>query len=230
MSKKASASFSSYDLAEPEPSALVESLRAFGYSLKTAIADLIDNSIAAKAKNIWLRFEWNGADSRITIRDDGEGMTEKSLIAAMRPGSQSPLDLRSPTDLGRFGLGLKTASFSQCRRLTVVSRVLNGRTAVRSWDLDYVKKTREWRLLKTIEPAVLKLLKESIPEHGTVVLWENMDRITGNDHPEDDKAHQRFLQAIDLTKQHLEMVFHRYLESRNEGIQNASCPNLYALA
>ena len=215
MSKKASASFSSYDLAEPEPSALVESLRAFGYSLKTAIADLIDNSIAAKAKNIWLRFEWNGADSRITIRDDGEGMTEKSLIAAMRPGSQSPLDLRSPTDLGRFGLGLKTASFSQCRRLTVVSRVLNGRTAVRSWDLDYVKKTREWRLLTTIEPAVLKLLKESIPEHGTVVLWENMDRITGNDHPEDDKAHQRFLQAIDLTKQHLEMVFHRYLERPN---------------
>ena len=212
MSKKSSAAISSYELAEPEPAALIESLRAFGYSLKTAIADLIDNSIAAKAKNVWVDFEWLGTDSRITVRDDGEGMTEKSLIAAMRPGSQSPLESRSPSDLGRFGLGLKTASFSQCRRLTVVSKAPNGRTAVRCWDLDYVNKTRQWRLLKTIDPSQLKHLKGCIPEHGTVVLWEKMDRVTGNDHLEDDKAYQRFLEAIDITKQHLEMVFHRYLE------------------
>ena len=83
-----------YDLAQPEPSALIESLRAFGYSLRTAIADLIDNSIAANARNVWVQFEWDGKDSRITIKDDGDGMQEAELIAAMRPGSQSPLDER----------------------------------------------------------------------------------------------------------------------------------------
>ena len=112
-----------YDLTQPEPAALVESLRAFGYSLRTAIADLVDNSITAKSKNIWVHFEWNGAGSRITIKDDGDGLTEAALVTAMRPGNQSPLDDRAPKDLGRFGLGLKTASFSQCRRLTVVSKV-----------------------------------------------------------------------------------------------------------
>ena len=204
-----------YDLAQPEPSALVESLRAFGYSLRTAIADLIDNSIAANAKNVWVHFEWDGTDSRITIKDDGDGMTEAELIAAMRPGSQSPLDERSPKDLGRFGLGLKTASFSQCRRLTVISKVTNGQDAARCWDLDYVKKTGQWRLLKTIEPKPLTLLNETIPDRGTIVLWEKMDRVTGHTRSDDDKAYNRFLEAIDGVKQHLEMVFHRYLERPN---------------
>lgn len=201
-----------YDLAQPEPSALIESLRAFGYSLRTAIADLIDNSIAANARNVWVQFEWDGKDSRITIKDDGDGMQEAGLIAAMRPGSQSPLDERSPKDLGRFGLGLKTASFSQCRRLTVVSKEMNCDVVARCWDLDYVSKTKQWRLLKTIEPEPLTLLNETIPDKGTIVLWEKMDRITGHTRSDDDKAYKRFLEVIDGVKQHLEMVFHRYLE------------------
>lgn len=204
-----------YDVAQPEPAALMESLRAFGYSLRTAIADLVDNSIAAKAKNVWIHFEWNGSESHITIKDDGEGMTEAALIAAMRPGSQSPLEERSPKDLGRFGLGLKTASFSQCRRLTVVSKVMNGALAARCWDLDYVNKTREWRLLKTIEPEPLGLLNETIPDQGTIVLWQNMDRVTGNTRSDDDKAYKGFLEGAENVKQHLEMVFHRYLERIN---------------
>lgn len=204
-----------YDVTQPEPAALVESLRAFGYSLRTAIADLVDNSIAAKAKNVWIHFEWDGPDSRITIKDDGEGMTEDALIAAMRPGSQSPLEERSPKDLGRFGLGLKTASFSQCRRLTVVSKVMNGALAARCWDLDYVNRTKEWRLLKTIEPEPLGFLKETIPDQGTIVLWQKMDRVTGQARTDDDKAYKRFLEGAEKVKQHLEMVFHRYLERPN---------------
>ncbi len=201
-----------FDVAAPEPSALVESLRAFGYSLRTAIADLIDNSVAAKARNVWVHFNWDGPDSHITVKDDGVGMTERELIAAMRPGSQSPLEVREPKDLGRFGLGLKTASFSQCRRLTVVSKVMNGKLVARCWDLDYVNETKEWRLLKTIEPEPLKLLKETIPYNGTIVLWQKMDRITGHTRSEDEKAYKRFLESIEGVKQHLEMVFHRYLE------------------
>ncbi len=204
-----------YDLTQPEPAALVESLRAFGYSLRTAIADLVDNSITAKSKNIWIHFEWNGAGSRLTIKDDGDGLTEAALVKAMRPGNQSPLEDRAPKDLGRFGLGLKTASFSQCRRLTVVSKVMNGELSARCWDLDYVNKSKEWRLLKTIEPDPLVLLNETIANQGTIVFWEKMDRVTGNGKADDDKAYKRFLEGADKVKKHLEMVFHRYLERPN---------------
>ncbi|MCK4790053.1 MAG: ATP-binding protein, partial [Desulfobacteraceae bacterium] len=112
---------SNVEIAEPHAGAMIESLRAFGYDLRTATADLIDNSVFAEAKNVWIYFHWNGADSFIRITDDGWGMSEGDLYEAMRPGSKSPLELRKPSDLGRFGLGMKTASFSQCRRLTVVS-------------------------------------------------------------------------------------------------------------
>src|SRR5688500_8727162 len=108
----------SYDIVNPDPAALVESLRAFGYTTSTAIADLIDNSIAAGARNVWVNFYWDGPNSWIRIDDDGSGMNEVELIAAMRPGSKSARDERDPKDLGRFGLGLKSASFSQCRLLT----------------------------------------------------------------------------------------------------------------
>src|SRR4051812_18044856 len=142
-----------YDLAEPFAPAMIESLRAFGYNLPTAIADLLDNSITAGARNIWLNFFWDGAESYLTICDDGQGMTRKELFDAMRPGSRNPLEVRGQGDLGRFGLGLKTASFSQCRRLTVKSKVEGGRASTRCWDLDYVNQTNEWRLLRAIPPA-----------------------------------------------------------------------------
>jgi len=137
-----------YDIAEPRASVMIESLRAFGYDLKTAISDLIDNSITAGAENIWVDFYWNGLSSFIRITDDGTGMSEQRLIEAMRPGSRNPLEKRDLKDLGRFGLGLKTASFSQCRRLTVASKVKDSKTAIRRWDLDYVAKIDKWYLLK----------------------------------------------------------------------------------
>ena len=101
----------------PHAGTLIESLRAFGYDLKTAIADLIDNSITAGAKNIRINFHWNGPDSGISVTDDGRGMSAKKLLEAMRVGSQSPLEEREYEDLGRFGLGMKTASFSTKARL-----------------------------------------------------------------------------------------------------------------
>ena len=115
-----------YDIVNPGASALGESLRAYGYSLNTAIADLVDNSISAKSRNIWVWLEWAGQDSRIFRVDDGRGMTEPELINAMRAGSRNPLEERNEHDLGRFGLGLKTASFSQCRSLTVASKTINS--------------------------------------------------------------------------------------------------------
>lgn len=201
-----------YDLVEPDASAMLESLRAFGYSTPSAIADLIDNSITAGAKNVWIDFHWDGQDSHVAILDDGCGMSEETLVAAMRAGSRSPLEERAPDDLGRFGLGLKTASFSQCRQLTVASKAKRHALATRRWDLDYVREHREWRLLRT--PAAgsedcLAGLAELA--HGTLVLWEKMDRVVPDESVESEAAHARFRNLIDTVEEHLGMVFHRFL-------------------
>ena len=107
--------------AEPLASAMIETFRAIGYSLETAVADIIDNSISAGAKNIWVDRIWDGGRSVITIKDDGRGMNDEEIRHALRPGYQNPNDERDIRDLGRFGLGLKTASFSQCRKVSVLS-------------------------------------------------------------------------------------------------------------
>jgi hypothetical protein len=201
----------SYEIVAPRASSLIEALRAVGYTTQTALADLVDNSITAEAKNVWLEFGWAGQSSFISITDDGSGMSEAELSEAMRPGNRSPLETRSPEDLGRFGLGLKTASFSQARRLTVASKRGGESIAVRRWDLDYVGQTGEWRLLKAPEPGSEKRLEHlsRIP-HGTVVLWERMDRIVG-DAQISAAAQDRFLRTAQSVAEHLAMVFHQYV-------------------
>src|SRR4051812_28384407 len=136
-----------YEIVPPRAEAMIESMRAFGYSPAAAIADLVDNSISAGAANVWINFHWDGEDSYVAVKDDGEGMDSEELSNAMRLGSHSPRDGRPPTDLGRFGLGLKTASFSQARTLSVVTRREGQPIAVRRWDLDYVEEMAEWCLL-----------------------------------------------------------------------------------
>src|ERR1700683_112567 len=111
----------------PSASALIESLRGLGYSPETAIADLVDNSIAADAKQVELDLEWNDGDPRMALLDDGRGMDRTALGEALRFGGSGPAAVRKPSDLGRFGLGLKTASLSQCRRLTIIG-TLDGQT------------------------------------------------------------------------------------------------------
>ena len=132
---------------EPNPEQLLESSRSFGYSLETAIADLIDNSISANANCVIIDFVFKEQNSFVRIEDDGHGMSKKSLVNAMRFGSSNPNSKRSPSDLGRFGLGLKTASFSQCRRLTVYTKDKNLEDSVACWDLDLVSKKKKWLLL-----------------------------------------------------------------------------------
>ena len=197
----------------PRPSALIESLRSFGYSPETAIADLLDNSVTAGAKLIDIRFEWAGPDSKVIILDDGEGMDEVVLRAAMRPGSVNPLETRSPKDLGRFGLGLKTASFSQARSLTVASkRRLGDPLSVRRWDLDHVGRTDRWSLLKTARDDAADAISSLDPlESGTLVIWDTLDRIVDARSSEDTRARNAFFAMVDQVKAHLEMVFHRII-------------------
>ena len=141
-------------------------------------------------------------------------MNEAGLTEAMRLGSRSPLEERPPGDLGRFGLGLKTASFSQCRRLTVWTRVSEATgLSVRCWDLDYVNQTGQWRLLKLPPrgPAARSAQLEEL-DSGTVVVWENLDRLVEGSPVEDQRAQRRFLEVAEAVETHLAMVFHRFLE------------------
>ncbi|GLI45745.1 ATP-binding protein [Methanoculleus bourgensis] len=208
--------FKTFDIVDPDPGALIESLRAFGYTLEASIADIIDNSIAAGARNIYVNFSWRGEQSIITITDDGCGMTREELVNAMRPGCRNPLEDRDPEDLGRFGLGLKTASFSQCRKLTVGSKARGYSVVVRNWDLDYVDQCREWRL-RRMSPDYAGGLFSSLEKlgSGTIVLWEQIDRLVGGADPEDPGRENIFYEHIDVVKSHLAMVFHRFLENRN---------------
>ena len=195
---------------------MVESLRAVGYSPPTAVADLVDNSIAAGARNVWIKFWWAGPESYITIRDDGTGMDPDQLTLAMKPGTIGPLEDRDPDDLGRFGLGLKTASFSQCRRITVASRGSAGMKSYRRWDLDYVQEVDQWRLL-TAPAAGSEYLFDELDEseHGTIVAWECLDRIVGDSLKENKKALGHFTSIIRDVDDHLAMVFHRFLAGKN---------------
>jgi hypothetical protein len=203
------------EIAEPRAGAMIQSLRAFGYDLRTALADLIDNSVFAGAKNVWIYFHWNGSDSYISITDDGCGMSESELFEAMRPSSKSPLEDREPGDLGRFGLGLKTASFSQCKRLSVASRKKGQTIAIRRWDLDHVTKVDKWEILKYVASGSEKRI-ESIDglAHGTTILWECLDRVIGDAHVRDKRTHDRFLDLINSVEYYLAMVFHRFLDEK----------------
>lgn len=207
-----------YDIANPGAAELFESLRAFGYDLPTALADIIDNSITARARNIWIDMIWNGSASRITIRDDGEGISEPELLQAMRPGSISPRESRAVNDLGRFGLGMKTASISQCRCLTVISKKRGGQAAVRRWDLDYIASTGtgEWRLLKgdDLLSSEDRALLE-VQEQGTILFWDRLDQLVGDSGTDDEIAQKHFRERADAVRDHLAMVFHRFLRGRN---------------
>jgi Histidine kinase-, DNA gyrase B-, and HSP90-like ATPase len=201
-----------YEIVAPRAPALIEALRAVGYTVQTAIADLVDNSITASAERVRLDFGWSGRDSFISVTDDGSGMTDQALTEAMRAGSRSPLDLRPPEDLGRFGLGLKTASFSQSRRLTVASKRRGASIAIRVWDLDYVGKTGEWRLMKHTDSTSMARIShlDTMPQ-GTIVLWERLDRLVGEAATNNRGAHDSFLATANAVGEHLAMVFHQYL-------------------
>lgn len=195
--------------APPRAGAMLEALRGLGYSTAAALADIIDNSVSAKATEVRVDFAWAGTASRISVLDDGRGMDDAELESAMRLGDKSPLDARAPEDLGRFGMGLKTASFSQCRRLTLASVKAGARACLR-WDLDALAANPDggWLLFegpaKGSESYLAPLANRPA---GTLVLWETLDRIVTAGYKPDD-----FNDLIDRVEAHLAMVFHRLMQ------------------
>lgn len=191
----------------PLASSLMEAARSFGnYDLGGALADLVDNSIKATSSVVEITCLWNDGQPVITVRDDGYGMSKAELHSAMRLVSINPRAERAPEDLGRFGLGLKTASFSQCRRLSVFSN-RKGKTAGARWDLDDLRD----KFLMQIPPPEEQ--KEAVSEFlgksdGTLVRWEKLDRLTEGGQA----GENEFNAAIIAAKRHLAIVFHRFLE------------------
>jgi len=194
---------------QPSASSLSESMRDLGYSLATAVADIIDNSITAGATEVDIYCDLTCEKPTLVIIDNGSGMTEDELLLAMKHGSANPKQAREPNDLGRFGLGLKTASFSQCRNLTVVSSI-NSKMCGAVWDLDHVSERDEWCLSILDGDDIQKIpYLDQLGETGTAVVWTKLDRLFEDQYGS--KRDEIVFEKLDLLDRHLSLVFHRFL-------------------
>jgi hypothetical protein len=204
----------------PAARRLVRSLRDMGYDFVQAVADLVDNSIAAGARRIDVTFRYDGNNSWLRIGDDGCGMNGRTITEAMRYGA----DAREyeSDDLGKFGLGLKTASMSQCRKLTVASRIDRDtkRIEARQFDLDHIEQANRWEVFILGAHERSEILVAPLLQHtGTVVLWEKLDRVLDYRDPWGERARKGLLALTQRLEEHLAMVFHRFIsgEARKMG-------------
>jgi hypothetical protein len=203
----------------PKPGSLVEAMRAIGYSLETSLADLIDNSIAADAKTVDILFQDRRlGEPYVAVVDDGLGMDESTLVEAMRHGSSDPRSERATHDLGRFGLGMKTASQAQCRLMTVITKRRGcAQLAGAQWDVDLIHQQNSWEL-QVLSDVDIRGEETEMPQDvvnrlssldsGTAVVWRRLDRLTES--LNDDGA--SLAHRINETRDYLGLVFHRYID------------------
>ena len=195
----------------PSAARLTDSLRDIGYDFSSAIADLVDNSITAEATEVNVVIEFDGKASRVFISDNGRGMNINGLTEAMRFGSRRKY---GSGDLGRYGLGLKTASLSQGRCLTVVTRTSAGRRVIqtRQLDLDLIAEFDDWLIIEPDRTEVIERARNLLEDApGTVVIWENLDRVVPAKNASGGWARRRFETLQQKAAEHLAMVFHKFL-------------------
>lgn len=201
----------------PEANVLMNSMRSMGYSFESAVADVLDNSISAQSHNIQINFPKEPSNCYITILDDGLGMANEELYQAMKYGSLLNGSDRSESDLGRFGLGLKSASLSQCKKLTVASKKDNVISAY-VWDLDIIEEKKDWIIQELDQLEVnniIDIYNLKNLDSGTLVVWENFDII--------EKSTGDIFTTLDNYKEktanYLSLIFHRYLnEEKSKAI------------
>ena len=191
----------------PDPISLLESNRNLGYSIEEAVSDLIDNSISAGANNISYEIHPNNGQPYFLLKDDGKGMSnvDNELVNSFRLGSKNPLDEREPDDLGRFGFGMKTASLSQARILTVITKKKGYATLAFSLDLNFIADQGKW-LLKKVD---LNLFKDELDyldnkNSGTIIRWDNWDRAP--------KSEDDLLSLNSKINDYLSVCFHRFID------------------
>lgn len=197
----------------PPATALINGIRAIGYSFSTAVADIIDNSISAAASNIDIYSDPLDSDPYFSILDNGIGMNRNELINAMTFGSNRSGRIDSPDDLGRFGLGLKSASLSQCRRFIVITKQ-NEQINAMSYNLDVIERNNKWELIELSydefknEQCFNELIKYKT---GTLVIWKEFDKLEINAKNFEDS----FRNIVAEAKKHVELVFHRFYNKVN---------------
>ena len=209
----------------PDPERIIEGLRDTGYEFNTAMADVIDNSIAAGAGNIDIRIAMDyGGSVVVSVADDGCGMDRDGLVNAMRYGSRQRA---SQASLGKFGLGLKTASTAFCRRLSAVSRGSDGGGVMKAtWDLDHIARVGRWELQLVEASRNETELLDAVAKKGkpgTLILWENIDRLLKTYAKPDGKAAKTALKRYeDELRFHVSMVYQRFLDSNDARAQDVS--------
>lgn len=195
----------------PSAARLTVSLRDIGYDFPAAVADLVDNSVSAGARHVEIVIEFEGVASRVLIADDGAGMTRNGLEEALRFGTRCGYGMN---DLGRYGLGLKTASLSQARRISLLTRRGLGRNvSSATLDLDFIVEQDDW-LIRTADardPVIRRARELLTSDSGTVVVWQDLDRVLPEHNPEGGWARRRVEGLAARTAEHLAMVFHRFL-------------------
>ncbi|WP_199883763.1 ATP-binding protein [Anaerosinus massiliensis] len=198
----------------PDAHLLLSSLRSVGYRPETAIADIVDNCITAGADMVKVNFIWNGRESKIIICDNGIGMDQEKLIKSMKIGSSSPKDYRAKNDLGRFGMGMKTAAFSMGKQLNVVTKI-NNQYSNACWDLSFIEKDASglWKLLVSEETKFADYLDDW--DHGTAIVVEDLDHIIPEHGSKATKTKNNFYALIDVVLKHLGLVFHRFIEDES---------------
>lgn len=202
---------------EPDAQRLIFGLRDTGYNVRTAVADIIDNSIAAKADQVNVEIVLrNDGRKLVYFGDNGQGMDADGIYKAMRYGAPERTNLES---LGKFGLGLKTASSSVCLKFTLISRKsANQKLEKLAWDLEHVAAQKRWEMLK--EPVTeieQEMFDELCGAQGTLVIWENCDRILMKDYEpgsvKEKAAINRLAESLD---KHLSLVYHRFLDKTDD--------------
>lgn len=200
----------------PQADKLMGSMRHMGYSFESAVADVIDNCISASCENVHLLFPTDRlAPLYMGILDDGYGMSNNALFEAMRYGCTSSEEERAVDDLGRFGLGMKSASLSQCRVLTVVS-VYNGMTNAYTWDYNIILKKKKWVVLELTQLEIdalpyIDLLKAQ--KQGTLVLWSDFDVLSKSS---DGQVYDALRDMCRALEDYLSLIFHRYMSSKTK--------------
>lgn len=202
----------------PDPAVLITGLRDTGYDFNTSLSDIVDNSVDAKADNIIIRMDivmaGRGSKPLITIADDGCGMSREDLINSMRYGAKDTKG-KNPRRLGKFGLGLKTASTAICTKLSVISKACaEDKLVMATWDLDQVVRNNKWTLEITEEESIPKeyLKRTEIftnKGHGTLVVWDNIDRLVGVGKTITKKTLDDF---ADKYSKYAEMIYGRFLD------------------
>ena len=196
---------------EPDPARVMEGLRDTGYDFNMAMADLVDNSIAADATIVKVFLNpLPNSELKLYIVDNGCGMTMDGLMNAMRYGSNRRADASS---LGKFGLGLKTASTAFCRSLSLLSRGADGVCNKVCWDLDEICRINKWKLLQpAISDDEMDLLDDVADGNtGTLVIWEKVDRLL-KDYQRDGAKKTALKKILDSLEFHFSMVYQRFID------------------